>query len=112
MIIARIEELIAGKNVDEAVVRAVAAVKAGADGVMIHSKGRTGDDVRAFCQKFRSSYKGIPIVLVPTTYNQFAEMELAKWGANIVIYANHMLRASYPAMLRCAESILHEERSL
>ena len=112
MIIARIEEIIAGYSVDEAIAKAFAAVRAGADGVMIHSKDKTGMDIKEFCQKFRVEYKSIPIVLVPTTYNQFTEDELAGWGANIVIYANHMLRASYPAMVRCAETILKAERSL
>ena len=112
MIIARIEEIIAGYSVDEAIAKAFAAVRAGADGVMIHSKDKTGMDIKEFCQKFRAEYKSIPIVLVPTTYNQFTEDELAGWGANIVIYANHMLRASYPAMVRCAETILKAERSL
>lgn len=112
MIIARIEEIIAGYGVDEAVKKAFAAVKAGADGVMIHSKEKTGADIKEFCQKFREVYKNIPIVLVPTTYNQFKEKELASWGANVVIYANHMLRAAYPAMVKCAKTILENERSL
>lgn len=112
MIIARIEEIIAGYSVDEAIKKAFAAVRAGADGVMIHSKDKSGMDIKEFCQKFRAEYKNIPIVLVPTTYNQFTEDELAEWGANIIIYANHMLRASYPAMVKCAETILKAERSL
>lgn len=112
MIIARIEEIIAGYSVDEAITKAFAAVKAGADGVMIHSKDKSGMDIKEFCAKFREVYKNIPIVLVPTTYNQFTEKELCEWGANIIIYANHMLRASYPAMKKCAETILQAERSL
>ncbi len=112
MIIARIEEIIAGYGVDAAIAKAFAAVKAGADGVMIHSKDKSGEDIKDFCKKFRSEYENIPLVLVPTTYNQFTEKELESWGANIVIYANHMLRASYPAMKKCAETILRAERSL
>ena len=112
MIIARIEEIIAGYSVDEAIAKAFAAVKAGADGVMIHSKDKSGEDIKEFCKKFRAEYKNIPIVLVPTTYNQFTEKELGEWGANVIIYANHMLRASYPAMRKCAETILQAERSL
>lgn len=112
MIIARIEELIAGYSVDDALKRAFACVKAGADGVMIHSKEKTGADIKEFCRLFRAEYKEIPIVLVPTTYNQFTESELASWGANVIIYANHLLRASYPAMQKCAETILQAERSL
>ena len=112
MIIARIEEIIAGRSVDEALAKAFASVTAGADGIMIHSKDKSGEDIRTFCEKFRKEYKSIPLVLVPTTYNQFTETELASWGANIVIYANHMLRAAYPAMKKCAETILLSERSL
>lgn len=112
MIIARVEEIIAGYSVDAALTKAFAAVRAGADGVMIHSKDKTGMDIKEFCQRFRAEFPAVPIVLVPTTYNQFTEAELAAWGANIIIYANHMLRASYPAMYSCAEKILEAERSL
>lgn len=112
MIIARLESLIAGNSVDDALERASAYVRAGADGVMIHSKEKTGEDIKEFCQGFRKEYASIPIVLVPTTYNQFTEAELQSWGANIIIYANHMLRASYPAMVKVATSILENERSL
>lgn len=112
MIIARIEEIIAGRTVDEALAKAFACVKAGADGIMIHSKDKSGEDIKAFCQRFRREYAKIPLVLVPTTYNQFTEKELASWGANVIIYANHMLRASYPAMVKVAETILQAERSL
>lgn len=112
MIIARIEEIIAGYSVDDAITKAFAAVRAGADGVMIHSKDKSGMDIKEFCENFRKEYSSIPIVLVPTTYNQFTEDELASWGANIIIYANHMLRASYPAMKKVAEKILRAERSL
>lgn len=112
MIIARIEEIIAGRSVDEALTKAFACVKAGADGIMIHSKDKTGTDIKEFCQRFRKEYAKIPLVLVPTTYNQFTEKELCEWGANVIIYANHMLRASYPAMVKCAQTILQAERSL
>jgi phosphoenolpyruvate phosphomutase / 2-hydroxyethylphosphonate cytidylyltransferase len=112
MIIARIEEIIAGYSVADALKKSFAAVKAGADGVMIHSKDKSGADIKEFCEKFRAEYKKVPVILVPTTYNQFTEKELASWGANVVIYANHMLRASYPAMYKCAETILRSERSL
>ena len=112
MIIARLESLIAGHSVDEALERAFAYVKAGADGVMIHSKEKDGQDIKEFCCRFRREYEKIPIVLVPTTYNQFTEKELVSWGANVIIYANHMLRASYPAMYKVAKTILEAERSL
>jgi len=112
MIIARLESLIAGFPVSHALERARAFVEAGADGVMIHSKEKTGDDIKEFCSFFRAEYPHVPIVLVPTTYNKFTEKELASWGANIIIYANHMLRSAYPAMVNTAKMILQNERSL
>ena len=112
MVIARCESLIAGKSVDDALERCFSYVEAGADGIMIHSKNKTGEDIKQFCVKFREKYTSIPIVVVPTTYNQIKEEELHSWGVNVVIYANHMLRAAYPAMLKCATTILENERSL
>ena len=112
MIISRCESLIAGKPVDDALERCHAYVAAGADGVMIHSKNKSGEDIKEFCQRFREKDPHTPIVAVPTTYNQFTEEELAAWGINIVIYANHMLRSAYPAMVKCAETILETSRSL
>lgn len=112
MVISRIESLIAGKPVEDALERAFAYVAAGADGVMIHSKNKDGMDIKEFCQRFREKDDHTPIVAVPTTYNQFTEEELAEWGINVVIYANHMLRSAYPAMVKCAESILTNSRSL
>lgn len=112
MIIARIESLIAGKSVDDALERAYAYVSAGADGIMIHSKNKSGEDIKEFCLRFRETHPRVPIVAVPTTYNHIYENELRDWGVNVVIYANHMLRAAYPAMKKVAETILENERSL
>lgn len=112
MIIARCESLIAGKSVDDALERCLAYVQAGADGIMIHSKHRSGEDIKEFCLRFREKEPNIPLVVVPTTYNHITEDELAEWGVNVVIYANHLLRAAYPAMVKCAESILTNGRSL
>ena len=112
MIISRCESLIAGKPVDDALERCHAYVAAGADGVMIHSKNKDGQDIKEFCQRFREVDNHTPIVAVPTTYAQFTEEELASWGINIVIYANHMLRSAYPAMVKCAERILETTRCL
>lgn len=110
MIISRCESLIAGKPVDDALERCHAYVAAGADGIMIHSKNKDGMDIKEFCQRFREVDNHTPIVAVPTTYCQFTEAELAEWGINIVIYANHMLRSAYPAMVKCAERILETTR--
>jgi phosphoenolpyruvate phosphomutase len=112
MIIARIESLIAGKPVEDALERALAYVEAGADGVMIHSKDKSGEDIKEFCLRFRKEHLHTPIVVVPTTYDHVYESILKDWGANIVIYANHMLRAAYPAMMNVAKTILEHERAL
>jgi len=111
MIIARLESLIAGKTVEDAMMRAKIYIEAGADAVMIHSKEKSGDDIFAFMKMFRDYSADIPIVTVPTTYNQFTEEELHAGGANIIIHANYLLRSAYPAMVKTAESILSHSRS-
>ena len=112
MIIARCESLIAGKPVEDALERCFAYVEAGADGIMIHSKDKSGEDIKEFCKRFREKHTSVPLVVVPTTYNHVTEEELASWGVNVVIYANHMLRSAYPAMVNTAKSILTHHRSL
>lgn len=112
MIISRCESLIAGKSVEDALSRCNAYVSAGADGIMIHSKNKDGMDIKEFCKRFRETDDHTPIVVVPTTYAQITEDELSSWGVNVVIYANHMLRSAYPAMVSCAESILLYKRCL
>ena len=91
--------------------RALAYIEAGADGIMIHSKDKSGEDIRLFCKALREVNQSIPIVVVPTTYNHITDEELSTWGINVVIYANHMLRSAYPAMLNTAKSILLHARS-
>jgi len=112
MIIARVESLILGKTIEDALERAFAYVKAGADGIMIHSKESSGTDIIEFCERFRKEDKSSPLVVVPSTFNHITEQEFIKMGVNIVIYANHMLRASYPAMSNVAKQILTNGRSL
>ena len=112
MIIARIESLILGKGVDHALERAFAFVDAGADGIMIHSKDKDPAEVIEFCSRFRVIHSKIPLVAVPSTYAQVSENELEAMGVNSVIYANHLLRSAYPAMLRTAETILRHSRAL
>ena len=112
MIIARCESLITGAGEDDAIARCRAYIDAGADGIMIHSKSNTPDEVESFVKRFRAEVSvDKPIVVVPSTYNQVSEQELAAIGVNIVIYANQLLRAAYPAMRKCAERILECERA-
>lgn len=107
MIIARCESLIAGKGEDDAISRCRAYCEAGADGVMIHSRSKTPDEIISFVKRFRSEVSSDkPIVVVPSTYAQVYETDLAAIGVNVVIYANQLLRAAYPAMKACAERIL------
>lgn len=111
MIIARIESLILKNGVDDALERAHAYVSSGADGVMIHSKEKDPEEIISFVKKFRSSDTDTPIIVVPSTYNSVTEDELESLGVNVVIYANHMLRSAYPAMVATAEKILKHGRS-
>lgn len=113
MIIARLESLIAGKSVESAMERAKRYVEdGGADAIMIHSRQKNGGEIRSFLEYFRRYSTNVPVVLVPTSYNQFREDELCSMGANVIIYANHMLRSAYPAMQKTAECILKNRRSL
>ena len=112
MIIARIESFILNKDINDALERADTYVKAGADGIMIHSKSTYADEILEFCKKFRELYTDIPLVVVPTTYNYITEDELHDVGVNVVIYANQLIRASYKAMSDVAKTILINKRSL
>lgn len=111
MIISRIESFILGDTLEDALTRANEYLKAGTDAVMIHSKEKSGDDIKGFCTEFRKINKETPIIVVPSSYNHIKERELVEWGANVVIYANHLLRASFPAMQKVANSILENSRS-
>ncbi|MDG1358115.1 MAG: phosphoenolpyruvate mutase [Akkermansiaceae bacterium] len=111
MIIARLESLIAKQGVDDAIERAQAYIEAGADAVMIHSCESTTTEITEFCQRYEELTIKVPLVAVPTSYNQIYESELIELGFSVVIYANHLLRSAYPAMLNTAESILKHGRS-
>ena len=110
MIIARIESLILEKGMEDALLRAKAYVQAGADGVMIHSRKKSPDEIFEFCKKFRETDENTPIVVVPTTFNSVTENEFALHGISIVIYANHLIRSAFPAMEATAKSILQNGR--
>lgn len=111
MIIARIESLILEKGMEDALCRARAYVEAGADGIMIHSRKRTADEIFAFCDAFRAIDHKTPIVAVPTAYSDTYESELKAHGINIVIYANQLTRSAFPAMEHTAETILKNHRA-
>lgn len=112
MIIARIESLILDRGMDDAVRRAEAYIDAGADGIMIHSRQQSPDEVFEFCRRFDKLPRRVPLVAVPTSYHRVTETELADRGVNMVIYANHLLRAAYPQMVQVAGTILSHGRAL
>lgn len=112
MIIARIESLILEQGMDDALNRAFAYVEAGADGIMIHSRKKSPDEILEFCDKFRAKDVKTPIVVVPTSFNSITEAELAEHGVNIVIYANQLTRSAFPAMENTAKEILKNHRAL
>lgn len=111
MIIARIESLILEQGMEDALERAFAFVKAGADGIMIHSRKKDPAEILEFCDKFRAVDPKTPIVVVPTSFNVITEEELSQHGVNIVIYANQLTRSAFPAMQQTAEDILKYHRA-
>ena len=84
----------------------------GADAILIESNDSKGNNIKEFCEKFRKEYPNTPIAVIPSNFKELTEKEMAEWGVNIIIYENQMLRASYPAMKKCAETILKNQRSL
>ncbi|MFT8347981.1 phosphoenolpyruvate mutase [Clostridium saccharoperbutylacetonicum] len=111
MIISRIESLIAGAGMEDAIERAKAYIEAGTDGIMIHSKEKNGEEIIEFCRRYNGFEKKVPLVVVPTSYNFMKEDELIELGISVVIYANHLIRSAYPAMVNTAKSILENGRS-
>lgn len=112
MVIARVESLILDAGMEDALTRSKAYVAAGADGIMIHSRHKDPAEIIEFVTKFRADDKHTPLVVVPTSFNAVTTDEFAAMGVNVVIYANHMLRAAYPGMMKVAKSILLNKRSL
>jgi phosphoenolpyruvate phosphomutase len=111
MIIARIESLILNKSYKDALVRAKAYIKAGADGIMIHSKEKNPKDLIKFCKFYNKFKNRKPLVIVPTSFSHMTEKKINNLGADIIIYANHLLRSAYPNMLKTAVSILKFSRA-
>ena len=112
MIVSRIESLILEAGMEDALIRAEAYIKAGADAIMIHSRHKDPAEIEEFMQKFRAKDEYTPVVVVPTSFNGVTIEEFAEMGVNVVVTANHMLRAAYPAMLKVANSVLENGRSL
>jgi len=110
MIIARIESLILEKGMEDAINRAKTYLEAGVDGIMIHSRQKTFDEIKEFARLYNQLENRKPLIVVPSSYNQVTEQELIENNINIVIYANHLLRAAYPAMVNTAKSILTNHR--
>ena len=111
MVIARIESFIVGKGLNDALMRAEIYSKAGADAILIHSKEKTPTEIFSFAREFKKSKNFIPLVSVPSTYSKVYEKDLIKNGFKLVIYANHLLRAAYPAMQFTAKKILENSRA-
>ena len=111
MVIARIESFIIGKGLKDAIKRAEIYSKAGADAILIHSKQKTPNEIFSFSKEFKKSKNFIPLVSVPSTYSKVYEKDLIKNGFKLVIYANQLLRAAYPAMQTAAKKILQNSRA-
>ena len=111
MVIARIESFIVGKGLKDALRRAEIYSKAGADGILIHSKEKTPTEIFSFAKEFKKSKNFIPLVSVPSTYSKVYEKDLIRNGFKLVIYANQLLRAAYPAMQFTAKKILENSRA-
>ena len=95
MVIARVEALIAGLGIDEALKRATAYEEAGADAILIHSKQNTPDELFDFCDKWNGK---VPIVCIPTSYPSVTLNDLQNHKVKMVIYANQSLRKAHWAM--------------
>ncbi|EAS41311.1 phosphoenolpyruvate mutase [Photobacterium profundum] len=111
MIIARVESLILEAGMNDALERAFAYSESGADGVMIHSRSPDGQEIFEFAKEYRAKYPNKILVCVPTSYNEVKFNELKNAGFNVVIYANHMLRAAYKAMEYSSKKILKNGRT-
>tara|TARA_B100000925_G_scaffold265576_1_gene224813 strand:- start:732 stop:2030 length:1299 start_codon:yes stop_codon:yes gene_type:complete len=111
MIFARCESLVLDKGLNDAVTRCKAYLQYGADGIMIHSRKSDGKEILEFCKLYQEFGAGKPLIVTPSSFDIITEKEFEAAGVNIVIYANHMLRAAYPAMLKVAKSILENDRS-
>ena len=111
MIFARIESFILGSGLQDALKIAESYIKAGADGIMIHSNKKSSHEIIKFSKEYQKFRIRVPLLVVPTSYNKIEEKNLIKNNINVVVYANHLIRAAYPAMNNAALSILKNQRS-
>ena len=111
MICARVESLILERGMEDALTRAFAYVRAGADAIMIHSRKKDPSEIFEFVEKFREKDALTPIVVVPTSFNTVTEKEFKDRGVNVVIYANQLTRTGFPAMQNAAKTILEHHRA-
>ena len=105
-LVARIEALISGWGMDEALRRAEAYHAAGADAVLIHSKKSTAAEILRFCELWGDR---CPVVIVPTMYYATPTDQFRRAGVSLAIWANHLLRASITAMEQTARQIARDE---
>ena len=112
LLFARIESLIAGESIEKALLRAKKYLSAGADGIVIHSVKSNAEDIFAFAKAFKATHPNIPLIFIPTAYNGFADTYLHQTGADIIIYANQLMRSAFNAMQKTAMSILQNGTSL
>ncbi|MAJ86251.1 MAG: phosphoenolpyruvate mutase [Candidatus Pelagibacter sp.] len=110
-IVARIESFILGKGLQDALKRAKAYSNSGADAILIHSKENNPKEIFKFSKIYKKFNNHKHLIAVPSSYSKTLEKDLIKNGFNIVIYANHMLRASYLSMKKLALDILKNSRS-
>ena len=110
-IVARIESFILGKGLKDAMRRAEAYSRSGADAIVIHSKEKYPNQIFSFSKNFIKSKFYKPLVAIPSTYSKTYESQLINNGFKIVIYANHFLRTIHPAMVNVAKMILKNQRS-
>ena len=104
MIIARVEALISGAGMNEAIKRATAYEKAGADAILIHSKKKTPEEVFEFAELWKDNS---PIIVIPTTYDSVSMDELISHKIKMVIHANQTLRAAHASMSRILKQMIN-----
>lgn len=100
-------------NDEKGIAKCRSYINAGADAILVQSNSETADEAFAFMKQFRTEISSsMQLIVMPTTYPQTTEGEIAAADANIVIYANHLLKSAEPAMKAAAVRILEEEKGV